>query len=41
MRAYRILTKYVELHLQDVIFKILSNEGLRKRFGEEGGRLVG
>jgi len=34
------VVEYDKNQLQDAIFKVLSNEGLRKRFGEEGKRLV-
>lgn len=34
------VVEYDEDHLRDAIFKILSNEGLRSRFGEEGKKIV-
>jgi glycosyltransferase involved in cell wall biosynthesis len=34
------VVKYDKDQLRDTIFKVLSDEGLRKRFGEEGRRLV-
>lgn len=34
------VVEYDKNQLQDAIFRVLSNEGLRKRFGEEGKRLV-
>ena len=34
------VVEYDKDQLRDVIFKVLSDEGLRRRFGEEGRRLV-
>jgi glycosyltransferase involved in cell wall biosynthesis len=35
------VVEYDKKELRDALFKVLSDEGLRKRFGEEGRRLIG